>query len=278
VTDFRLAEEPNLLIRSADDASLPPRFLPGDGAREVIWGVDNEESLRAVESELGRDREITRDGFGALRSVDPNGIRIGFRVFERVPLDPVGTVENTLTSRARWNSPRRWYDRADPKLIQHIVFGVPEVDAALDFYVGRLNFRISDMSRGRGVFLRSQGRNEHHNLFFLKNMLSFNHLAFGVDSIDELMAGANHMQRQGWKTGVGFGRHRISSIVYFYMKCPGGGEIEYAADGDYLDDDWRPRLWNPAYGNQHWVGEAKEGSSKPPPDVEPLPNPLPRFG
>ena len=277
-TDFRLAEGSHVKIRAAGDPALPPAFLPGDGPREVIWGVDDEASLREVETELRRDREVVRDSEGTLRCVDPNGIRIGFRIFKRQPLEPVATVENTLTSRDRWNTPRRWYDRAEPKLIQHVVFAVPDVDAALDFYVGRLKFRISDMSRGRGVFLRAQGRNEHHNLFFLKNQLSFNHMALGVDSIDELMAGANHMQRQGWKAGVGFGRHRISSIVFFYMKSPAGGEVEYAADGDYLDDDWKPSLWNPAYGNQHWIGEAKEGGSKPAPDVEPLPTPVPRFG
>jgi hypothetical protein len=32
-----------------------------------------------------------------------------------------------------------------------------------------------------------------------------------------------------------------------------GGEAEYPADTDYLDDDWQPRIWEPLFGNQHWV-------------------------
>jgi hypothetical protein len=103
-------------------------------------------------------------------------------------------------------------------------------------------------------------------------------MAFGVDNIDELMAGSNYMQRQGWRAGFGLGRHRVSSIVYFYLSCPTGGEIEYAADGDFLDDNWKPRLWEASYGNQHWLGQISEQTmNKPVPDVHPLPEPLPSF-
>jgi hypothetical protein len=101
-------------------------------------------------------------------------------------------------------------------------------------------------------------------------------MAFGLDCIDELMIGANHMQRKGWTSEFGVGRHRASSIVFCYMSSPTGGEIEYAADGDYLDDNWVPNLWEPVYSNQYWMA-----GSPPPlppgPIQRPLPQPIPRF-
>jgi catechol 2,3-dioxygenase-like lactoylglutathione lyase family enzyme len=276
--DYQLEEGSQVHIRGADDPTLPPPFLPSDGPREVIWGVDSKASLDELGKLLKGQADFRADADGTLHLRDPIGLRIGFRLFERKPVTPAEAVENTLTHRPRWNTVRKWYDRANPKVIQHVVFATENIQAAIDFYVGKLKFRVSDVSRGRGIFLRAEGRNEHHNLFFVNRPLAFHHMAFGVDSIDELMAGSNYMQRQGWRAGFGLGRHRVSSIVYFYLSCPTGGEIEYAADGDFLDDNWKPRLWEASYGNQHWLGQISEQTmNKPVPDVHPLPEPLPSF-
>jgi catechol 2,3-dioxygenase-like lactoylglutathione lyase family enzyme len=277
--DFTLPEGSHVLVRRSDDPALPPPFLEGgEGPREVIWGVDNQASLTAIEEELRGDREVTKGADGTLRAVDPSGLRIGFRLFARKPFESTKNAENSQTERPRWNTFRRWYDRARPKVIQHIVFSTKQIDAAVDFYVKRLKFRVSDVSRQRGVFLRAEGRNEHHNLFFVNRPLGFHHMAFGVDSIDELMVGANRMQRSGWSSKFGLGRHRVSSIAFFYIGCPTGGEIEYAADGDYIDDNWVPHVWEPDFANQYWMA----GPDNLPPVTKgeglvPLPNPMPRF-
>src|SRR5260370_41677961 len=64
------------------------------------------------------------------------------------------------------------------------------------------------------------------------------------------MVGANHMERCGWdKSELGLGRHRIDSALFYYLPCPTGGEAEYGADGDYVDDSWVPRFWEePLFG------------------------------
>jgi len=275
--DFLLPEGSKVLVRRDDDPSLPPKFLAGDGPREVVWGVDCQAALDDIEKDLRRDREVTKDDDGTLHTIDPAGLRIGFRIFTRIPLEKkVVNQENSLTHRPRWNTIRSQYERATPKVIQHVVFATDNIDEALEFYTKRLQFRVTDVSRGRGAFLRADGRNEHHNLFFINRPLSFNHIAFGLESIDELMVGANHMQRKGWTSKFGLGRHRISSIIFFYMTSPVGGEVEYTADGDFLDDNWQPGLWEPDYGNRYWMaGEAPpilQGEG-----VVPLPNPIPKF-
>jgi len=274
-----LPEGSQIILKPANDASLPPAFLDTDGPREVIWGADSQAALDAIEAELKRDRAVSKDADGTLHAVDPNGVRIGFSVFSRRPFDVTEGNENTVGRATRWNERRKWYARAQPKVIQHVVFGVPDVDAGVAFYTERLGFRISDVSRGLGVFMRCDGRNDHHNLFLPKSeKVYFHHISFGVDNIDELMAGANHMERKGWPGGHGLGRHRISSMVFFYLKSPTAGQIEYSADGDAVNDDWTPSLWSPKFGNTHWVGSVTDAQMVPAEyDVRPLPKPVPAF-
>jgi catechol 2,3-dioxygenase-like lactoylglutathione lyase family enzyme len=277
--DFGLPEGSRVLLRLSDDPSLPPTFATGPGAREIIWGVDSTASLEALAKNLSADREATRDADGTLHVRDDIGIPIGFRLWERAPLAADDSPENGLGTIRRWNAHRKWYERAAPKLIHHVVFSTPDIDTATAFYTKRLGFRITDVSRGLGLFMRCDGRNDHHNLFLLKSpRLAWNHASFGVENIDELMTGANHMQRCGWTSDVGIGRHRISSTVFYYMPNPAGGRSEYSADTDYLTDEWRPRLWEPMFGNWHWVGKVPDAFRNAPAwDVRVLEEPIPPF-
>ncbi|MBS0248900.1 MAG: VOC family protein [Proteobacteria bacterium] len=265
-TDFKLPEGSHVILRHKDDPSLPAPYIEGLGAREVIWGVDNAESLKEIEAELSRDRKVTRDTDGTLRTIDDYGLAIGFRVFERTLLSAQEELINSPGRSVRWNKHRQWFRQAKPQLIHHVVFGCNDLDKAINFYRNRLKFRITDIARDRGVFFRAEGRSDHHNLFWAKTgKAQFLHISLGVENIDELLAGANHMQRQGWQSKLGLGRHRISSTLYFYITSPAGGEAEYSADTDCLNDDWQPRIWEPLFGNQHWVAAL-------PPFLEKLPD------
>ena len=111
--DYRLPEGSSFLLRRSGDPALPPPFLPGQGPREVIWGVDAPASLQAIAAELARDREVRCDEDGTLHARDDAGINIGFRLFARQPLevDPA-PPENNLSAVQRWNRHRKWYERA----------------------------------------------------------------------------------------------------------------------------------------------------------------------
>jgi catechol 2,3-dioxygenase-like lactoylglutathione lyase family enzyme len=263
--DYALEDGSTVLLRRKDDAALPPRFTETAGVREVIWGVDTPAALAALEQSLSTDRAVRRDADSTLHTVDDNGIVIGFRLFARKPLTPVASLENAPGDIRRWNSHRRWVKRAQPQCINHVVFGVPDIDRAMAFYTGRLGFRLSDVSRGLGAFMRCDGRNEHHSVFFLKTAFPvWHHVAFGVQNVDEVMVGADHMQRCGWTSDLGVGRHRIGSSVFYYLNNPAGGMSEYSADTDYLTDDWQPRLWEPRFGNWHWIGKVPDAFMQEP--------------
>ncbi len=257
--DYVLEDGSTVLLRRNDNPALPARFTTAPGVREVIWGVDTQAALDALRANLAADRKVEADADGTLHTHDDNGIAIGFRLFARKPLEAVVSMENAPGEIRRWNTHRRWVKRAAPRCMNHVVFGVPDVDRAMAFYIRRLGFRLSDVSRGLGVFMRCDGRNEHHSVFFLKTgIVAWHHVAYGVQNIDEVMVGADHMQRCGWKSDLGIGRHRIGSSAFYYVTNPAGGMSEYSADTDYLTDEWQPRLWEPRFGNWHWLGKVPD--------------------
>ena len=86
-----------------------------------------------------------------------------------------------------------------------------------------------------------------------------NHANFEVEDIDELMVGKNYLEQRGHRsTDWGFGRHRISSAAFLYLPCPAGGDAEYGADCDAVDDCLKPRIWDAAFGTAIFVHNAPD--------------------
>lgn len=256
---FELAEGSQVIIRHRDDPILPETPMEGDGVCQVIWGVDNERSVDSLAAALGKVVDVTRDTDGTVCFVSPFGIPMGLRVYDKRPVVYAPDPVNASGHINRLNQHRKWRQRARPKVINHVVWSVPDYEAAYKFMRDQLNFRLSDHQRGAGMYLRADGTNNHHNTLLLNanapfpdmdGKLRFHHANFGVEDIDEIMVGANHMTRKGWDPShLGLGRHRIDSALFYYLPCPAGGEAEYGADSDYLDDNWVPRDWiNPLFG------------------------------
>lgn len=260
--DFDIADGSLIKVRNENDPSLPEDVLKEPSVREVIWRVDSQNALDSIEKELAKDREVTKDDEGILHTVDDCDIPIGFQVFQARAIEFENIPCNTPTEIQRWNTCRKWYKKANPKLIHHIGYAVePEdVQKLTDFYSERLNFRLTDISKGLATFLMADGRNDHHSIFIINSNVMgggklWNHVSYGVENIDELMTGANHLQRKGYTSFLGLARHRISSAINFYANNPGGGDSEYLTDIDYIDENWKPRLWNPAFGAFYWTHE-----------------------
>ena len=261
---FDLPEGSHVLVRHRDDPALPKSSLVGDGVREVIWGVDTEAALEVLVAGLSTDRKVKRDGDGTARFVTDFGLAMGIRLWVKKPVLSAPDPLNAPGSVRRLNQQRKWRLRAYPKAIAHVVFAVPDYQAGYAFMRDRLGFRLSDNQRGFGMYLRADGANNHHNLLLLNatapfpgmdGMHRFNHANFAVEDIDEIMVGANHMVRCGWEPShLGLGRHRIDSALFYYIPCPAGGEAEYGADADYVDDGWVPRDWHaPLFAYAHYV-------------------------
>lgn len=261
---FALPEGSRLALRHRDDPALPESSIIGDGVREVIWGTRDAASLENLVDGLSNDRDIQRDDDGTVHFVSDFGVPMGLRVYKKRPVVTAPDPLNSPGNINRFNHHRKWRLRARPKGIAHVVFAVPDYEAGYAFMRDRLNFRLSDSQAGFGKYLRADGSTAHHSLLLLNanahlpdmdGKLRFHHSNFAVEDIDEIMVGANHMVRQGWEAShLGLGRHRIDSALFYYIPCPAGGEAEYGADSDAVDDSWVPRHWtNPMFGYAHFV-------------------------
>ena len=108
------------------------------------------------------------------------------------------------------------------------------------FYRERLGFHVTDRYVGRGAFMRGPAVGTHHNLFMLnEGKPVFNHLAFKVRDIHEVIGGGQGFARAGAETLTGPGRHYASSGCFWYFKSPFGGAMEYVADEDVVTPDWK---------------------------------------
>lgn len=260
-THYRLDEGSNVILRYLDDPLVPKSPYLGKGVKEVIWGVDTAENLEALVARVSQTQEVRRTEDGTVHFATCSGLPIGLKVFNRKKVTYAPDPLNAPGHVNRLNTPRKWKTRAKPKTITHTVFAVPDPRAEYEWYRDVLDFRMSEEQLGMGFYLRADGANEHHNLFLINMKFPalpgypvYHHTNFGVEDIDELMIGTNYMTRRGWNTGpLGSGRHRIASALFSYLECPAGGEAEYGADSDYIDDNWIPREWNQVFGTYSWM-------------------------
>lgn len=250
------------------DPRVPASGLHGPGVHEAIWAVPEHSDLDALVADISRDHDVSTGEDGTVHFVTSFGQAIGLRLFRPRPITATQSPTNSPGVINRLNLPRKWMDRALPKTISHVVWGMLDVDEALAFYTTRLGFRLTDMQKGIGCYIRCGRSTNHHNIalasadlpqFGFTGKFEFHHVNFGVSDIDEIMAGKNYLERRGHDTsGMGLGRHRISSELFLYMKSPAGGEVEYGADCDQVDEHWRPRLWGASFAAFYWVHNQPE--------------------
>jgi catechol-2,3-dioxygenase len=261
---FRLEEGSRVIIRLADDPSLPAPHYDGNGVRETIYGVTTRAELDALAASLAVDRDVRQDEDGTIHFTSDCGIPIGLRVWQRTPVlyspDPVNAPDNVK----RLNQHRRWRVRARPKTINHVVWRVADFEESWAFFRDRLGFTMTDYQIDAGIFARSAGSSQHHLVYLQQfdvlgpppHHTGFDHVCFGVEDVDELFTGWNRMARRGWVNPFGGpGRHRIASAMFCYVLAPCGGMAEYGADTDYVDDGWVPRRWERSFGGFMWTSQ-----------------------
>lgn len=268
---FEVADGSQTLILKHGHPRLPGASAQtGNGVFEVVWAVDSEDGLARLKARLEPDVTLLTDSEGVVHFTTPFGQAIALQVWHPRAVFGAPTPQNTVGRIERLNSPRKWIDRALPKRIHHCVWTFPDVQQAVEFYRDRLGFRITDMQKGFGVYMRADGCYEHHSVFLanahapmpgFNGTLKFHHANWEVEDIDELMVAKNYLDRRGYKFGDwnwGFGRHRLTSAAFLYVPCPGGGDVEYGADTDCVDDSWKPRIWDGAFGTAIYMTNLPE--------------------
>ena len=243
-TDYACVDGSEVKIRAFNSRSLPSPIQAGSTVREVTWGVEKKKDLKNLAQELSRDRKLKTFKDGSFSTLDDIGLGIKFCVSKLRNLKPKPLQYNVPGSNVRVDKPATYYDRATPQTLSHIVLGVPDFKIVESFYGERLGFRATDRYTRRGVFLRAGKYGNHHNLFVMNidaRKPKFNHLAFKVRDIHEVIGGGQFLTKRGWRSQVGPGRHYISSACFWYFESPLGGALEYCADEDIVTDKWQTR-------------------------------------
>ncbi|MEV7398154.1 iron-dependent extradiol dioxygenase HsaC [Aeromicrobium sp. NPDC092404] len=150
----------------------------------------------------------------------------------------------------------------------HVVIPVDDDVEALRFYRDVLGFRLRDsMSMpgefvgkepGSKVWLRFLGVNpRHHSLAFLPmpNPSRCVHLMLEVEKLDDVGRALERVRKHKAPLSATLGRHMNDEMVSFYVKSPGGFDIEFGCEGLTVSDErWVARestavsYWGHAFG------------------------------
>jgi 3,4-dihydroxy-9,10-secoandrosta-1,3,5(10)-triene-9,17-dione 4,5-dioxygenase len=151
----------------------------------------------------------------------------------------------------------------------HIVLSTRDDEAALRFYRDVLGFRLRDSMRlppqlvgrpadGAPAWLRFFGCNpRHHSLAFLPmpTPSGIVHLMVEVGNTDDVGLCLDRARRRKVPMSASLGRHVNDLMLSFYMKTPGGFDVEFGCEGRQIDDEtWVARestavsLWGHDFG------------------------------
>ena len=132
----------------------------------------------------------------------------------------------------------------------HVVIPVGDDEAALEFYRDTLGFRLRDSMSMPGEFvgkepgtkawLRFLGCNpRHHSLAFLPmpNPSRCVHIMLEVAKLDDVGRALERVRKHQIPLSATLGRHMNDQMVSFYVKSPGGFDIEYGTEGLTVDDE-----------------------------------------
>jgi 3,4-dihydroxy-9,10-secoandrosta-1,3,5(10)-triene-9,17-dione 4,5-dioxygenase len=268
---------PDALYLRMDD--FPARLVisPGEADRLAVtgWEAANAGELAEIRSRLDSASVPYKEG-----TPDELADR---RVDELISFDdPSGNTQEVFHGVAlqhrRVVSPYGHKFVTGEQGLGHVVLSTKDDEASLRFYRDVLGFRLRDSMRlppqmlgrpadGPPAWLRFFGCNpRHHSLAFLPmpTPSGIVHLMVEVENTDDVGLCLDRAIRRKVPMSATLGRHVNDLMLSFYMKTPGGFDVEFGCEGRQVDDDnWIARestavsLW----GHDFSVGARPPGAS-----------------
>jgi 3,4-dihydroxy-9,10-secoandrosta-1,3,5(10)-triene-9,17-dione 4,5-dioxygenase len=259
---------PDALYLRMDDFPARLVIFPGDRDRlaQAGWEVANEGELAEVAAALDaagvavekasdddlNDRRVN----GLIRFDDPSGNTL--EVFHGAALEHRRVV-----------SPYGHTFVTGEQGLGHVVLSTRDDEEALRFYRDVLGFKLRDSMRlppqlvgrpadGPPAWLRFFGCNpRHHSLAFLPmpTPSGIVHLMIEVGNADDVGLAMDRAARRKVPMSATLGRHVNDLMLSFYMKTPGGFDVEFGTEGRQVEDEtWIARestavsLWGHDFG------------------------------
>ena len=215
-------------------------LLPGEkGLEHLAFEVAAPGVLDELAGALGA-RLTELDGVRGFETRDPDGNRVRFH-------DVVDRAGEQLGDGAR-----------RPVRYQHATLGTANLPAMLDFYVGSVGFRLSDMMGDEFGWMRSSA--DHHTLAAVASgVQGLDHFSFDVSGWGDLLTWCDRLTAQGVDVTWGPGRHGPGNNLFIMFDDPAGNHLELSAEMEQFHDeqaDHPVRRWRPvAHSINLWGGQ-----------------------
>jgi 3,4-dihydroxy-9,10-secoandrosta-1,3,5(10)-triene-9,17-dione 4,5-dioxygenase len=253
--------------------------LPGESDRvlAVGWEVRDQFALarvgRAVEAAGFGVKELTQEECderrveSAIWFEDPAGTPVEVFFGPVLDHDPV---------RTRWKQSFVTGDQG----MGHVVLPTTAMEETVTFYTEVLGFlprgaiRLGGPQPPKGQSprrVRFMGVNQrHHSLAVCPaphgGAPGLVHLMMEVDSLDAVGRALDEVNRRGFSVSSTLGRHTNDKMVSFYVRAPGGWDLEYGTEGMLVDESsyTAEEITADSYWGHDWSGsEPLAALSKP---------------
>lgn len=209
------------------------------------------ERLAAVEGVSVAESDLPGGGH-VVTLADPDGHRIDVVAGQAAALSQPLAADvpwNRAAARERLRATKRIAaGAANVVRLGHVVLNVSNFRASERWYKDRFGFITSDEIQvapelSIGAFMRcdrGETPTDHHTLFLMQGPKGpgFNHAAYEVADLDDLMRGHQRLKDAGREAEWGVGRHILGSQIFDYWRDPWGHTLEHWTDGDlFIADD-----------------------------------------
>ncbi len=260
LTDFgmRRVERTAQALYMRGSGTAPVVHITEQGAPATLgFGLraQSEADLHTLAAAVGQPVEDNAEPGGGkiVRVLDPDGLRIDV-LWGQTPAEAVAVrapvAPNPAVDRQRLGQVVRIAPGASSVMrCGHVALLVSDFNKSLAFYQEVLGFRPSDTyyagvpDNKIAAFMHcglGQVYTDHHTVALISaqdGVGRFDHTAFEVIDLDDLMHGNAHLASKGYKHSWGIGRHIQGSQLFDYWRDPFGHKIEHWTDGDLVNDD-----------------------------------------
>ncbi|MCC8929427.1 MAG: iron-dependent extradiol dioxygenase HsaC [Rhodococcus sp. (in: high G+C Gram-positive bacteria)] len=246
---------PGALYLRMDDFPARLVIVPGEKDRLLVsgWETANAAELQEIRTSLDNAGVPYKEGTAEQvqdRRVDE------LVIFEDPSGNTLEAFHGAALEHRRVVSPYGHRFVTGEQGLGHVVLSTDDDDASLRFYRDVLGFRLRDSMRlppqmmgrpadGPPAWLRFFGCNpRHHSLAFLPMPTSSGivHLMIEVENSDDVGLALDRALRKKVPMSATLGRHVNDLMLSFYMKTPGGFDIEFGCEGRQVEDsEWVAR-------------------------------------
>ena len=142
----------------------------------------------------------------------------------------------------------------------HAVLPTTNMDATIAFWTKVMGFAVGDLlhltlapdAPPIRVYFLHCNNGRQHSLAFAERSdpTGCNHLMVEVDSMDEVGRALDRVEQNKVPLTLTLGRHVNDDMISFYMKTPGGFQMEYGTGG--LVKDWSTHTVFETTRGSHW--------------------------